>query len=75
MKPREIPPGVVDIKGYKDVAEVLDAERGLTRWEIDFAESISRQLRDGRTLTVHQRRRLDEVLAKLDGFDGAEDDE
>lgn len=43
------------------VGDLLELEEGLTEWEIDFLESLSSQLEEGRTLTERQKEVLDRV--------------
>ena len=46
----------------RDLAERIDAEgEGLTPWEIDFVESILRQLDGGRPVTPRQRKVLEQL--------------
>jgi len=45
----------------KKCREMLALEDGLSRWEIDFLESIDRQLETGRTLTPRQAEILDKI--------------
>lgn len=48
-------------------AEALCAiDGGLTAWEIDFAESVSRQVEAGRALTEKQRETADRILERFD---------
>lgn len=61
---RDIPPGVNDKTGYEKVSDLLDIDEGLSEWEIDFAESVVKQLEDGRQLTEKQKSKLDQILDK-----------
>jgi len=44
--------------------ELLDIEEGLTAWELDFIESIDRQLDAGRALTEAQADKLEDIYRK-----------
>ena len=44
------------------VHELLDIEKGLTEWEVEFTESLSRWLETHETLTEKQRVKADEIL-------------
>lgn len=45
--------------------ELCQIERGLSRWEVDFVESIARQVIDERRpLTSEQERKAREILAR-----------
>ena len=47
------------------VNELLEAESGLTDWEVEFAESLSRWLESHHDLTKKQRDRAEAVAWKL----------
>lgn len=57
----QVPPTVVDKAGYEDLRELDEHGEGLTQWEIDFVESLTVQLLEGRTLSAKQRARLDSL--------------
>ena len=48
------------------VQHLLDKESGLTDWEVEFAESISRWLDRHSLLTHKQRVRAEEIAKRLD---------
>jgi hypothetical protein len=46
----------------KDVNLLLDVEEGLSDWEVNFAESLNRWLRNNEELTKKQRAKLHSIL-------------
>lgn len=50
----DYPPGVLDEAGWDLLQEIDSAGEGLTPWEIDFVESVTKQLKDNRYLTDKQ---------------------
>lgn len=56
--PREIPSTVLDKQSWVDLRNIDQNGVGLTPWEVEFVESLTKQLLQGRTLTVKQRARL-----------------
>lgn len=54
----------------KLVQELLDIEEGLTDWEVEFAESVSRWLDTRERLTDAQRRKVEAILARIERRNG-----
>lgn len=57
----EVPDTVRDKAAWVDLQELDQHGEGLTLFEVDFVESITRQLRSGATLFDRQR----EILSKI----------
>lgn len=52
------------------VRELCDIESGLSSWELDFVESVARQVEDrGRSLTPSQRQKAEQILDRIRGGD------
>ena len=47
------------------VKALLDVEEGLTGWELDFADSIAKQVEAGRELSDKQREKIEQILERL----------
>jgi hypothetical protein len=57
----EIPDTVRDKAAWVDLQELDQHGEGLTQWEIDFVESLTKRLRDGNMLTDAQRGTLAKI--------------
>lgn len=57
----EIPSTVVDKASWVDAKELDEHGEGLTPYEVDFVESLTKQLRAGRMLSEKQRETLDKI--------------
>lgn len=62
MKP--IPPGVKDLAGWKDLCRLDEDGDGLSDWEINFVESLMKQLKSGLFLTEKQSEKLFDIMEK-----------
>ena len=47
------------------VDELCEIEEGLTGWEMDFAESVAKQVEAWRPLTERQREMIEKILTRL----------
>ena len=47
------------------VGDLCAIEDGLTGWELDFCESVAKQVTAGRTLTDKQRDKINSILERL----------
>lgn len=54
-----------DADALRKLDELLDAEDGLTAWEMDFIESLNTQR--GRTFTNAQAEKLDQIFERVCG--------
>ena len=57
----QIPDTVRDKISWFDVKELDERGEDLSEWEIEFVDSLLKQLKMGRFLTEKQRQRLDEI--------------
>jgi len=57
----EIPDTVRDKSAWVDLQELDQHGEGLTQWEIDFVESLTKRLRAGNMLTDAQRGTLAKI--------------
>lgn len=57
----EIPDSVNDRNHWIILKDLDENGVGLSQWEIDFVESLMKQLLGGRFISVKQRSRLDEI--------------
>lgn len=44
------------------VEELCAIEAGLSSWELDFVESVAKQIESGRSLRERQREKAEEIL-------------
>jgi len=58
---KEMPPTVKDSASWVDLEELDANGNGLTEWEINFVESLTKQLQRGGYLSVKQREILDRI--------------
>lgn len=67
---------VRDKANHKLVLELLELESGLTKYEVDFAESIVQQLESGITLSFKQQEKLRQIYEQRieEAPDTTEDD-
>ena len=56
----------MDITDTEIVDELLRVESGLTKWELDFVESLGKTIMTKRTLTGKQRTKAIQILEGLD---------
>lgn len=63
---------IVDKDGWTLLQHVDQNGEGLTQWEVDFIESLTEQLLDGKTLTEAQKRVLLDLAREKtpDGYEG-----
>ena len=47
------------------VKELCDIEYGLTDWEVDFVESIAKQVESGVQLTEKQYKKATDILVRI----------
>jgi len=73
--PRKRVDTVRDEAAYKKVLEILDAEGGLSEWEVGFAEKIVEEIEAGHLMTPKQNAKLDEILGELDGVEERDRDQ
>lgn len=66
MKPNPNESKVADKQSYAKVLALLDVESGLSDWEVNFAESVVKQLEAGNLLTATQRNKLEEILLRTE---------
>jgi len=57
----DFPATVVDKAAWTDLQELDEHGEGLTDYEIDLVESLTKQLRAGAMLSDKQRAKLDEI--------------
>lgn len=57
----KIPDTVMDVSSWLVLRNVDDNGENLTQWEIDFVESLTARLLEGRSLTDNQRSRLEQL--------------
>lgn len=62
MTASHIPDTVRDKASWLDLKELDEHGEGLTQWEIDFVESLTKQLLEWRYLTKPQQARLEEIM-------------
>lgn len=56
----------MSVDGDKQLVEALaNVEEGLISWELDFCESVSEQVENGRALTTAQRDKIESILERL----------
>jgi hypothetical protein len=53
--------------------DILNAESGLSTWEIDFAEDLIEKIETGRFLTPRQIAKVEEIHSRLEGNDDDSD--
>lgn len=61
MTANAIPATVTDKASWVDLTELDRRGEGLTQWEVDFVESLTQQLLEGRKLSDRQASRLEEI--------------
>lgn len=70
---REMPETVKDVASWDELQELDEHGNGLTQWEINFVESLMKQLRNGSFLSAKQREILERIRdEKLGGGSDAE---
>jgi hypothetical protein len=57
----DFPETVVDKAGWTDLRELDQHGEGLSQFEIDFVESLTKLLRAGRMLSESQRAKLEQI--------------
>lgn len=62
-----IPQSVIDKVAYLEVKDVDENCKGLTQWEIDFVESLIKQLLEGKVLSGKQITVLRRIKEEKDG--------
>lgn len=55
------PSTIIDKAGWTDLQELDEHGEGLTPWEIELVESLTKRLRTGGLLTDKQRETLDRI--------------
>ena len=51
----------------KELAEALcEVEEGLTAWEVEFVDSVARQVASGRLFTPRQRSKAEQIMEKVE---------
>lgn len=63
MKPEQ-PSTIVDKAAWDDLQRLDEHGEGLSEWEINFVESLTKQLRAGRWLSPAQSEKLHDIMAK-----------
>lgn len=60
---------IAEARDEELVEALCDVEKGLTEWEMKFADSLSKQIKQGRSLSRQpggQRETIEKILRKLE---------
>lgn len=58
------PSGVADVAAWDDLQQLDENGDNLTPWEIEFVESLTKQLKAGRWASPKQSETLHDIMAK-----------